>query len=300
MGQHLSQMGRVPPISAYRMDRLVTAGAGGVRYALCGRVVEVVTDDPDMDAGLRRLFRVYQQVGAAPPAMRVSAQRTADGYAVETTGRTRMAVATVRCPGVTEAIEAIEFAVSAALLERCQEDVHVHAGGAVFGGRAALVLGRRGAGKSSLAFCWSVMGRPSLGDDIVFADREGCVRPFCRFFKVAPALVGREGLSLEATPFWAAGSAEAWYDPAERGGWAVRAPVGLVVVASYRTGASLAVRRLGRPAALNALVHSIFPSGLRGRAAFDAVVRIATGARACEVRFGDARTAADALAELAS
>lgn len=264
-----------------------------LRYALCDRPVELVTDDPALAEPLRRLFPAYVTNGAAPANPDVAIRRAGDGYRVAIGSGTP-----TLCRTVVEVMEVSEFALCEALLTSCRRYIHVHAAGAIMHGGAVLALGRAGAGKSSLAVAWSRRGHAALGDDIVLLDVEGRALAFRRLFKVHPALLQRVDVDLDNTPFWVPGSTDAWYDPSVSGGWVDEARIRALVLARYRTGRPLAITEASSADALNALVHSVLPSGVRRRAAFDTLCRVVAGVRAWEVTFGDVVAAAQALEDL--
>lgn len=265
-----------------------------LRYELCDRPVEVVTDDGTLVEPLRRLFPSYvRHVGTTPSGTpTITIRRAGGAYLVDT-----RAGEPAECRTVIDVMEACEFALADGLLVSCPQYTHLHAGGAVTSsGGAVLAVGRAGAGKSSLALAWTRRGWPALGDDVVLLDADGTAQSFRRFFKVNPALLAALGVEPATTPFWVPGSVDAWYDPADGAGWADTAPVQAVILARFTRNAPVRISERSSADGLNALLHSVLPSGRDGRAAFDALTRVAVRARVIELRFGDVAAAADAVA----
>jgi hypothetical protein len=267
-----------------------------IRLRICGADVAVALHDPALVEPARELFRPYEvspsDGGEAAPAVRTCSSD--DGIVV---GWGRGDQERVRSGN--ELVIAIEFALTESLLAACSGHAHLHASGAVVRGGAVLALGAAGAGKSSLAVSWSLAGIPVLGDDIVFVDATSRACPFKRLFKVTPAVLTECGVRPEQTPFWRPESAEAWYDPAEDGGWASPVPVALLAFVRYQPEADTAVRAINRASALRGLLQSLLPGGLSREASFDRLVLLSRRARAYDVTYGSATDAARVLAELA-
>ena len=91
---------------------------------------------------------------------------------------------------------------------------------------------------------------PTLGDDIVFVEEPKTARPFKRLYKIAATVLSELGRDPRRTPCWVPDSEDAWFDPADEGGWGIESPVGLLAVVRYQKGAPIAVRSLPRPEAL--------------------------------------------------
>ncbi len=198
---------------------------------------------------------------------------------------------------LNDLVVAVEFALTEIFLACCPGLMHVHASGAVVGEGALLVLGRAGAGKSSLALHWLQAGHRTLGDDVVLVDQDGRAMAFKRFFKVDPTVLAGVGLNPAETVFWYPGADTAWYDPGSDAGWADPAPITALVLSRFRPGATLSLSEPGRVHALNALAHSLMPTGLDRSRGMTALAAIAERVRVVEVTFGAAAEAAHAIAE---
>lgn len=271
------------------------APAAVVRLRVCGRDVAVALHDAALVEPTRELFRPYHVMpsdgSAVAPAVRT--YPSDDGIVVDWGQASQQPVRSG-----DDLIIALEFALTVSLLVACRDHAHLHASGAVVGDRAVLALGATGAGKSSLALSWSLAGIPVLGDDIVFVDAAGHARPFKRLFKVIPATLTERGIRLDRTPFWSPDSAEAWFDPAEGGGWASSASVGLLAFVRHQPDGDTVVRAADRASALRGLLESLLPDGLSAEKSFDRLVDISKRARAYHVSYGSATDAGRVLAEL--
>lgn len=265
-----------------------------ISYRCGGALVTAAVECPDLDESVRRLFAPYETHEPAPTRQPDLRLRVTDAGFVLQDGTTPQAVATT----AGEAIERFEFALTNALLRSRRDLAHLHASGTVIDGSAKLVLGGRGAGKSSLAVAWSVAGHSVLGDDIVFLRSDARAQPFRRLFKVDPLVLGSLQLDPTSTPFWEPGSTEAWFDPADAAGWAAEGDIDVVAIARHREGGTTELRQISAAEGLNALLASLMPSGLPASAAFSTLADIAGRTRFFRIEFADARDAAAALASV--
>ena len=286
-----------------------------VRFSFEGALTEVLVADPALASEVASVFpgsRVEAEpfpggsaevgeaetvgllqggVGPRGSGMRVTAGE--DGYDFSSRdGRATFS-------SVPDLLAAVEFAVIMELLALDDQTTHLHAAGAVTPNGAVLVSGLSGAGKSSLAFAWSLAGYPLLGDDVVRVDETGLSRSFPRLLKVAPGLVVEHGLALEDTPAWQQGSDEAWYDPASAGGWAVGG-CRVAVVARIQYGAhdGMDVREEDSGRGLRLLLDAVQTTGIRREQSLDRMITLVEGARVFDVRFGSSHRAAHELVEL--
>ncbi len=118
----------------------------------------------------------------------------------------------------------LEFALARALLRSCGAEAHLHAAGILVGGRALLIVGPSGSGKSSLALQMARCGYPLLTDDFILVHGHGHVSGLRRYLKLDTETLQALGFTAEDTVHWQSGASEAWVDPATLGGWA-RGPV---------------------------------------------------------------------------
>ena len=261
--------------------------------AACGTVVTVEIGEPALLESARRLFQSYESALVdSGPARRpdVTLERTPGGCLV-----VKHAARVVACGSELDALAELEITLTGLLLRACRGYAHLHAAGAVVGGRAVLALGGAGGGKSSLALCWAAGGFPVLGDDVVLLTGTSHVLPFKRMFKVSPAVLEAAGIDPATTPFWYPGIPEAWYGPEGGPGWAEEGCVAAIAEVRHRPGSRLCVEETTRAEGLNMLLHSLMPTGLDARACFEATARVAEGARVFRVLFGSAVDAASEL-----
>jgi len=234
--------------------------------------------------------------------------------------------ATVTARDPIELLTILEGILARALLETASERIHLHASGVRLDDEALLALGAGGAGKSSLALAWSVMGLPVLGDDVVLVDVDGRAESFRRLFKVDPTRLASHGIDPASTPAWADGSEEAWFDPGKAGGWSTGPiPVRGVVVLDRRSGeqsrGGRAVSRtkpdetaevaqvtqvaempelalLEPPRALNELLASVIGTGLSEGESVDPLLALLDGCDAHRLSFASSAEAARRLVEI--
>lgn len=279
-----------------RANRRTAIETPPLAYDLAGSRVTVAVQDPALRSDVACLFRSYS---VSPGAPRVPGTRRVDvriqgaGYVIE-----GPPPAPVVCRTRLEAIEGCEWVLTTLLLAALAHHVHVHAAGLVLQDRAALILGEAGAGKSSLAFAWSRRGHPMLGDDVVVLDASGRAGAVRRFLKLDPRALAAAGVAPEDTPFWAPGSAEAWYEPEGAAAWADPTPVGLLVLPTFARDVEVHVRSRSRREGLNALLTSVLRSGRSPAEAFDRLFEIARSAETVALAFGAAADAVRALEDL--
>jgi hypothetical protein len=257
--------------------------------------VELEVRDAALLEPLGALFPDYQQEAAAPAAVaqpvRLAVDRVGKRYVVVDPLGT-----STECATLSRLLAACEFALTQTFLAGCGEFAQLHASGAVVGDGAVIALGRAGAGKSSLALSWHLLGYPALGDDVVLLDGRGFAHPFKRLYELEAGTLRQLGVAPEETCLWEPGSDEAWYDPRVGAGWGVPTPVSLVAVAAYRPGADLTVTPLSRSAALNALMHSQLTGTGDRRDHLETLAGVAEHAQVFQVTFGSATEAAAAIA----
>ena len=194
-----------------------------------GQTLSVATSLTGCSHIVRRLFRPYvveaNALDAAPgrPAD-VVVVAEGSGVRAQWGGRTTSV-------DPNDLASELEHLVTRAILDRLPHLLHLHGAAVVGRSGAALALGASGSGKSTIATCWSVDGRPILGDDVVFLDRDALLHPLKKPLKVDAERIEALGLTLDETVFWEPGATEAWLDPEEHGGWGGAAPVvGLVLL----------------------------------------------------------------------
>ncbi|NNF28041.1 MAG: hypothetical protein HKN73_12520 [Gemmatimonadetes bacterium] len=265
--------------------------------AFLGQTLSVATTVPDCGDVLRALFRPYlvpETHSTAPDVVVVAAP---EGAVIEWAGG-----------AVSVALEdlapELEHVVTQAILESLPDLLHLHGAAVVGGAGAALALGASGAGKSSIATCWTVSGRPVLGDDVVFLDRKATLHPLMKPLKVDAERVRAFGLPLEDTVRWEPEASEAWVDPEAHGGWALAAPVvGLVILERVSPSEAPEDRPelvgLPGPEGAQAVLGQCMTTGGRPAGWIDPILELVEGVGVHRLRFSDSRHAAELLAAVA-
>ncbi|NJD19613.1 MAG: hypothetical protein FIA95_10080 [Gemmatimonadetes bacterium] len=207
-----------------------------------------------------------------------------------------------RCTSPTDALSAVELAITRHLLAAERSHCHLHAAAALVpDGGAVLALGPSGSGKSTLAYAWHRLGRPVLGDDVVAVDHLGLAHAFPRPLKVDAVRLREAGEAPERTVAWDPAASDVWVDPGRGAGWAHGgAPVRLVAEIRYVGGTSLRVEALSAAGALRVLLDSLHRTGTSRSDSLDRLIRVAEGSVACRLEHGDARRAAVFLIEMAA
>lgn len=176
---------------------------------------------------------------------------------------------------LTDAVGALEYEITISLLQGLSGFLRLHAAAIAVNGRATVLLGPSGSGKSSLALYACRQGCQVFGDDVVLLDTDARLHGFERMFEVADATARTLGIDLEATPFRSEHSPEVWVDPRLFGGWASPAPIGRVVVLDYDPAAPLSSRAMSPAETAAALVRSIMTEDVGPVSSIDACLSVA-------------------------
>ncbi len=269
--------------------------AAVVCFRVCEVETQVICDDAVLAGHVRSLFEPYAiTVPTRPPNERdLHIVRDGDGWLLQRAGNPDE-----RHASSQELMIVVEYTLAETFLSACGGFAHLHAGGAVRKGRAVLVVGDSGAGKSSLAFSFSVSGLPVLSDDIVLIDDRARATSFRRLFKVVPALLRERGIAPADTPFWEADSDEAWFDPSPVSGWAEAAPVGVLAFVRHQRDAKATLRDVSRFTALERVMNSVRATGLSRARSFERLCELIKHARCLEMTFGGADEGAACLAAM--
>jgi hypothetical protein len=207
-----------------------------LRFELFGCVFEIRNFSPAVWRAVQdRLPPVGVADLTAPALRRYSAESDGAGFVVERARRRPAAAGTVSA-AADLIVDDVERALSRAIDGR----ILVHAGAVRWRGRAILVPGRSGSGKSELVAALVRAGAGYLSDEFAVLDREGRVHPYGR----PVALRRPSGVSRIAIEESAA-------SPARR-----PVPVGRVVFVRYRAHARWMPRTLSPGAALLGLLRN--------------------------------------------
>jgi hypothetical protein len=195
-------------------DPVVTAGA--LRGEAYGVAFEVRVDDPRLRAAVRARFPPGWRTTRRPAAVLVSLvhEASSPGMSVRIEGR-------LLARGLThpQALDVLESELQLSVARLARPEVFVHAGVVAVKGRAILVPGRSGAGKTTLVRALVAAGATYYSDEYAVLDGQGRVHPYAR----RPSVRVRQGRKER--------------HPVPRGRGRGPVPVGLVVETRYRAGA---------------------------------------------------------------
>ena len=259
----------------------------------------VDAEDPALADFVRRALR-HLEVGAT------AAGGTADRFVLEWLGPDELEVRRnehVLFNGEpTPALAHLMSAINVSGTRSVDDGIVLHCGVAALDGRAILLPGRPGAGKSTTLTALLLRGLGYLSDETGPIGADGRIRPYPKPLVVGPgswpsvpeaadALVELEGRPMDA---W-------WLDPGAFPGGVVTEPlpVGAIVAPQYREGSPLQVERLSRAEATTAMASNTFNIAEHGRSGIEAIAALTEGATLLRVTFGDVAEACDAvLAEI--
>jgi hypothetical protein len=179
----------------------------------------------------------------------------------------------------------------------------LHASAASWAGRAIVVPGRPGAGKSTLVAGLVAAGCGYLTDEAVPIDGSAHAVPYPKPIVVGPGSWPALAHARAGRVELARGHLDAWYlDPARLGVTVETAPlpVGMVVVPRYRPGSPTLIEPLTPAEATAAMSSNTFNQVRHGRSGIERCADVARAARCVQLTHGDLRDACARLVELAS
>lgn len=209
---------------------------------------DLTLDDPDL-AGLPG--RMEAPTAASSEARELRFRRVAEGIEV---GSGDSTAAAVPAPAVAGPVLA---QLTRWLLADEEHWPHLHAAAFSLHGRAVVVAGTSGTGKTTLAVSAATTGAPVLNDEIVAVDREaGLVRAVARPLSVKPT--GRSWIA-DATDLVPPGVDQVWWVDVEAIGGrpSDAAPPGIVLLAERRPGLATC-RTVSRSTAVVHLIDHAF------------------------------------------
>jgi hypothetical protein len=179
-----------------------------------------------------------------------------------------------------EVLDSFETDVEWTVAARAPRLIFVHAGVVGWRGRAILLPGRSGSGKTRLVETLVRAGATYYSDEYAILDSRGRVHPFARPLN---RRTGEGGLERIA--------------PAEIGGRAGTAPLraGAILVTRYEAGGQWRPRRLSRGRAMIELLAHTLPARVRPAESLAAIARATQSAPALKGRRGEAEDLAHAL-----
>lgn len=189
----------------------------------------------------------------------------------------------------TPAVARVMNVINVGATRSAGSDPILHSGVVAFDGRAVIVPGRPGAGKSTTTTALLLRGFDYLSDET------GPIRPDLRITPYPkPVVIGRG--SWPAVPEAARGRVDLacgdldawWLDPALLGAGVVTAPlsVGAVAVPQYRAGARLQIEELSRGEATTVMASNMFNLQQHGIAGISRIADMCDGAARWRLTFG--------------
>ena len=251
--------------------RVPTETAGALRGEAYGVAFEVRADDRRLLSAVRARFPPGWRVTRRSPAVVLSLAHApgSPGMAVRVEGR-------LAARGLShgQALDVLESELQLSVARLARPEVFVHAGVVAVDGRAILVPGRSGAGKTTLVRALVEAGATYYSDEYAVLDREGRVHPYARRPSVRVRAGGKERHPV----------------PRTRGRGAV--PVSLVVETRYRVKAQWTPLALSPGEIVLALLSNTVPARERPAEVLAVLARAAGSARGIRSdRGGAARTA---------
>lgn len=266
-----------PPVQMQRLDRLTWAA--GTSFVSHGARIGIRVSDATI---LKRL------PDHLPPGWRPSPSPLVDGlyslivaaiepeaqgrrYNLLYAGPERLA----RTTDLDEMFETLEFDLHFRVASLARRRLFVHAGVVGWRGRAIVIPGRSGSGKTSLVAAMVRAGATYYSDEYASFDPFGRVHPYPK-----PLFVrGEGGTRLKRYPV------EAF------GGRTGTAPlhVGMIVVAEYQPGVRWRPRALSPGHSLLALLSNTVLARIRPDFALDTLRRVTPGALTLKGKRGEAR-----------
>jgi hypothetical protein len=257
--------------------RVPTVRAGALRGEAHGVAFEVLMDDRRLLPAVRACFPPGWRVTRRDPAVVLSLvhEQSPTGLGVEVEGHLA-----ARGLSHAQALDVLESELQLSVARLARPEVFVHAGVVAVEGRAILVPGRSGAGKTTLVRALVEAGATYYSDEYAVLDRQGRVHPYAR----RPSVRVRGGKERHPVP---------------RGRGRGPVPVGLVVDTRYHAKARWAPVPLSPGQIVFALLANTVPARDRPAEVLAVLARTAQSARGIRGDRGAAARTARALIALA-
>ncbi len=178
------------------------------------------------------------------------------------------------------AFDVLEHELRTVIALRAHGVIFVHAGVVAKEGRALLLPGPTFAGKTTLVVALVRAGATYYSDEYAVLDREGNVHPYAR-----PLSIRSKKLAHEPHPVESLGGTAG----------EAPAPLGAVVVTSYRPGAKWRPKRLSPGEALLSLLENTIPAQSRPQESLRVIARSVENAVLMEGERGEADVVAPLL-----
>jgi len=272
--------GGVPvAVSSPAVPRVVhRTKAGVLRGEAFGVAFEARVDDARLLAAVRVRLPPGWRPARRAPAVIVSLERGSAGRRKLRVRLDGQAVADGL--GQAHALDVLESELQLSVARLARPEVFVHAGVVAVGGRAILIPGRSGTGKTTLVRALVEAGATYYSDEYAVLDARGRVHPYPR----RPSVRGRGRLKRRHAV------------PRLRGRSPV--PVGLVLETRYRKGARWAPAPLSAGECVLALLANTVPARDRPREVLATLARATAGAQGIRTERSAASRTARALVRL--
>ncbi len=206
--------------------------------------------------------------------------------------------------GQGEGLGQVELMLAEFLISGDPDRRVLHAGGANVDGRAILLSGHGGSGKSTVTAAMAMLGLPVFGDDVVLVEPEtGVVSPVRRLLKVMEGPRATLGIPRQGTPLDELWPEAIYLRPSDLGStWAEPAAVRLVAFPTWSGDPSgeAALSHLGGGAVMQKLLFQLLLIERHGIAEVELIAQLLDEAITVEMTWGDGRLAAQALLRRAS
>lgn len=254
--------------------RVPAVTAGVLRGEAYGVAFEVQVDDPRLRSAVRARFPPGWRTTQRPAAVLLSLVHEAGspGMSVRTEGR--LLARRLTHP---QALDVLESELQLSVARMARPEVFVHAGVVAVKGRAILVPGRSGAGKTTLVRALVDAGATYYSDEYAVLDGQGRVLPYAR----RPSVRMRRGRKER--------------HPVPRGRGRRPVPVGLVVETRYRARARWSPVALSAGERVLVLLANTVPARDRPAEVLAVLARAAEHARGIRSDRGAAGRTATAL-----
>ena len=206
--------------------------------------------------------------------------------------------------GRGEALGQLELMLAEYLVSSDPERRVLHAGGANVDGRAILLSGHGGSGKSTVTAAMAMLGLPVFGDDVVLVEPEtGVVSPVRRLLKIMEEPRAALGIPRQWTPLDELWPEAIYLHPSDLGStWAEPAAVRLIAFPTWSGDASsdAELRHLSGGAVMQKLLFQLLLIERHGVAEVELVAQLLDDAITVDMTWGDGPLAAQALLKRAS
>ncbi len=198
-----------------------------------------------------------------------------------------------------EGLGQVEFMLAEYLVSGDPERRVLHAGGAKVDGRAVLLSGHGGSGKSTLTAALAMQGLPVFGDDVVLVEPEtGIISPVRRLLKVMEEPRAALGIPRKGTPLDEIWPEAIYLHPSDLGSrWAEPATLRLLAFPAWSgdPAGEATMRPLAGGASMQRLLFQLLLIERHGIAEVELIAQLLDDAETLEMSWGDGHLGARAL-----